>query len=125
MTDAMDWPRYRALCDRPDVCSRWMLERTLALLESGPAAAELARILAAEPLPRPADHFGPPATDMFVAELDAVLVAATYAAIRDAAAAGRLAAVLGARSPTGFVAAWREFALFAGAPDADLPPSDA
>jgi hypothetical protein len=116
--DAMDWPRYRALCDRPDVCSRWMLERTLALLGPGPVTAALQRILATEPVPRPADHFGPPATDMFLAELDAAAVAVTYAAVRQAAAAGALAAVLGPRSPTGFVAAWREFALFVGALDA-------
>ena len=122
--DAMDWPRYRALCDRPDVCSRWMLERTLALLEPGPVAAALERILATEPLPRPADHFGPPATDMFRTDLDAAVVVATYAAVRQAAATGGLAAVLGPRSPAGFVAAWREFALFVGGLDAAENPMD-
>jgi hypothetical protein len=122
--DAMDWPRYRALCDRPNVCSRWMLERTLVLLEPGPVAAALEGILGTEPLPRPADHFGPPATDMFLAELDSAAVAATYAAVRQAAAAGALAAVLGPRSPTGFVAAWREFALFVGALDTAASPTD-
>jgi len=111
----MDWPSYKALCDRPDVLSRWTLERTVELLEAPggephPLARALREVLAASPLPRPADHSGPPATDMFLAALDAQGVLAACAAVEQAAGEGRLAAVLGGRSTVGFVAAWREFA---------------
>lgn len=112
---SMDWPSYKALCDRPDVLSRWTIERTVELLETPgvephPLATVLRGLLASAPLPRPADHSGPPATDMFLAALDAPGVAAARAAVEQAAGDGRLAAVLGGRSTVGFVAAWREYA---------------
>jgi len=115
----MDWPSYKVLCDRPDVLSRWTIERTVELLESPggeahPLATALRGMLASAPLPRPADHSGPPATDMFAAALDAQGVAAACAAVEQAAADGRLAEVLGGRSPVGFVAAWREYAQVFG-----------
>jgi hypothetical protein len=106
----MDWARYKALCDRPDVCSRALLERTLAVLEDGEPARALRRVLDSVPLPRPPDHTGPAATDMFVANLDPACVAAINAAVVVAAESGRLAVVLGPASPAGFLAAWREFA---------------
>jgi len=106
----MDWPRYKALCDRPDVLSRWLLEQTLALLDVGPLADALRQILDAEPLARPPDHIGPAATDMFPAHLDAVRVREVLVEIERAAASGRLARVLGERSQAGFLAAWRDYA---------------
>lgn len=110
----MDWARYKALCDRPDVCSRALLERTLAVLEDGEPARALRRVLDSAPLARPADHTGPPATDMFVTNLDPVHVAAIYAAMVQAVESGRLAATLGPASPAGLIAAWREFAASGG-----------
>jgi len=106
----MDWPRYRRLCDRPDVCSRWMLERTIDLLEDHPAAAALRQVLQTAPLARPADHRGPPDTDMFIAALEPGLVAAVLAVVSRRAAGNELATLLNGRSPAGFEAAWREFA---------------
>ena len=105
----MDWARYKALCDRPDVCSRALLERTLALLEEGEPARAVRGVLDSAPLPRPPGHKGPPVTDMFLADLDPACVAAIHAAVMEAAESGRLAAVLGPASTAGFVAAWREF----------------
>lgn len=123
----MDWPSYKALCDRPDVLSRWTIERTLELLEASPdealpLASALRGLLASAPLPRPADHSGPPATDMFVAALDAQGVAVACAMVEQAAGEGRLAAVLGGRSTVGFVAAWREYARVFGASIEPRPP---
>lgn len=112
----MKWSRYKALCDRPDVLSRWMLERTVELLERDtPARCDgladaMRAVLGSEPLPRPVDHLGPPATDMFAAGLDASVVHATLAVVDAAAAQGWLAGVLGLRSAFGFVTAWREYA---------------
>lgn len=116
----MEWSCYKALCDRPDVLSRWMLERTVELLERAEPARRhglvdaVRVVLAGEPLPRPVDHSGPPATDMFAARLNDRVVHATLAEVEDAAAKGWLAGLLGGRSPVGFVAAWREYALHVG-----------
>ena len=65
----MDWERYKALCDAPDVCSRWLLEQTLELLEAHPAAERLRDAMAAEPVEKPPDHRGGAPTDMFVLNL--------------------------------------------------------
>jgi hypothetical protein len=110
----MDWARYKALCDRPDVCSRAFLELTLVVLDDGEHARALRRVLDSTPLARPADHTGPPTTDMFLADLDAACVKAIYAAVLVAAESGRLAAVQARASPAGFLAAWREFAALEG-----------
>ena len=113
----MDWSRYKALCDRPDVLSRWMLERTVELLERATPGPDdglleaMRAVLGSEPLARPVDHSGPPATDMFRARLDVAVVHATLAEIDGAAAEGWLTAMLGRRSAVGFVTAWREYAL--------------
>jgi hypothetical protein len=117
------------------VLSRWTLERTIALLErsaeaaasAGPGgdlgepgpwspsqapAAILRAVLATQPLPRPADHVGPAATDMFVTCLDVAFVHGILGIVDRATVSGRLVEVLEGRSPVGFVAAWREYAGF-------------
>lgn len=100
----MDWERYKALCDRPDVMSRWMLAETAALVP------ELLRppihaAMREAPLPKPRDHKGGFETDMFEIALgdcaEAILTAVE-------AAVGRGATTSGGRSLGGFVAAWRE-----------------
>lgn len=112
----MDWGRYRALCDRADVMSRWLLERTASVLD-GEGAHELAREvrapLARLPLPRPQDHRGPDDLDMFSVRWSPVIVAALAAQLEDLYAAGGLERALGLRGARGVVAAWREFAAFA------------
>jgi hypothetical protein len=116
------------------VLSRWTLERTIALLEGSAEAADAAAVLigdphdpspgrppqvpaailravlATQPLPRPADHVGPAATDMFVTCLDSASVHGILAIVDRAMASGRLVEILEGRSPVGFVAAWREYA---------------
>lgn len=95
----MDWPTYKALCERPDVMPRAMLERTSALLPT-----ELADILraarATTAWPKPADHKGNAATDMFTLALRPADARAILAAVETAAAHGRATRAI--------VAAWRE-----------------
>ena len=99
----MDWADYKALCDQPLVMSRWMLGETAALLPEhlrGPLEAAMA----GEPLPKPADHKGGAATDMFHVRFEHAgeVLAAVCAAAADGAKTS-LGRPLG-----GFVAAWRE-----------------
>lgn len=75
----MDWPAYKARCDSPEFWSRWLIERWLELLAEASAVATvdgtadqraatsnaLERALCGARLPKPADHRGGPATDMF------------------------------------------------------------
>ena len=112
----MDWPTYKALCERPDVMPRALLDRTSALLP-----AELADILRAAqaetPWPKPADHKGDAATDMFTLALRPADVYAILAAVETAATKGR--------ATRGMVAAWREardynLRTLRGAPPQDL-----
>jgi len=114
----MDWSRYRELSDRPDHWTRWMLEQTLVLLRSDPAAtageaaaaAVLRRLEAAlqrEPLPKPHDHRGGEVTDMLVLDLahdEALRVAVV---VRRAVADGWRTP--GGRGLGGFQEAWDEY----------------
>lgn len=92
--DRMDWPRYKTLCERPNVMPRALLTRTAALLP-----ATLADILRhacqGAPLPKPPEHKGGPETDMF--ELTLTLTQARAIANAVESGAGR-----------GVAAAWRE-----------------
>ena len=100
----MSWERYKALCDRPNVMSRWMLAETAALVPE-----ELRAILhdatAQAPLPKPPDHKGGGPTDMFEVALDDV-ADAILVAVESAAARGETTTQ--GRPLGGFVAAWRE-----------------
>lgn len=111
----MDWARYRALCDRPDVMSRWLLERTAAVLDAE-GAHDLARHirtpLAGSPLPRPQDHRGPADLDMFPVRWSPAIVAESVARLEALNDRGGLDLALGLRSARGVVAAWREYAAF-------------
>lgn len=111
----MDWPTYKRLCDSPHCWSRWMLERSAALLEAHAEpglAASVRAALDAAPLPKPADHRGPAATDMFVLRLDTAAAQRIRAIVAGAAAAGERTAE--GRGLGGFVEAWDEY-LRAGA----------
>ena len=106
----MDWATYQQLCDSPRHWSRWMLLQCAALLAAEGEAALAARLhaaLAGTALPKPADHRGPPATDMFA------LVLAPAEALRArtviAAAAARGMRTPEGRGLGGFVAAWDEY----------------
>ena len=100
----MDWQRYKALCDRPDVMSRWMLVETACLV---PAALQppLRAAVAQTPLPKPHDHKGGELTDMFEVALDE-FVDEILAAVEAAVARGETTTQ--GRGIGGFVAAWRE-----------------
>ena len=100
----MDWQRYKALCDRPDVMSRWMLEETACLVPTA-LRPPLRAAMAQTPLPKPSDHKGGEQTDMFEVALhdvaDAILAAVEAAVVRGETTTQ-------GRSLGGFVAAWRE-----------------
>ena len=95
----MDWPTYKALCERPDVMPRAMLDRTAALLPPQLAAA-LRAARAATPLPKPRDHKGDAGTDMFEMALSASDAGTILAAVEEATARGQ--------ASRGLLAAWRE-----------------
>lgn len=99
----MDWADYKALCDQPLVMSRWMLGET-ALLLPADLRAPLEEAMAGQPLPKPQDHKGGAATDMFAVRFDQAdaVLAAVRAAVADGATTSQ------GRPLGGFVAAWRE-----------------
>ncbi|MDE0193108.1 MAG: hypothetical protein OXQ90_17275 [Gammaproteobacteria bacterium] len=101
----IDWQRYKALCDRPNVLSRWMLEETATLLP-GETRSALRTILGGTPFPKPPDHKGGDVTDMFAVDLPSDVVRSIVEVVHDAAKRGL-------RTPRstkigGFAAAWRE-----------------
>lgn len=108
--EAMDWVRYRALCDRGDVASRFLLEHTCALLRDGdqPALLQaLERVLRQPPLPKPADHRAGPESDFFCLDLNLAQARTLLDCIRQARSAGWRTA--SGRSLGGFVEAWQEY----------------
>jgi len=105
----MDWERYKAICDTPDVCSRWLLEQTLELVAPGDLAAHVQADMARPPVEKPADHRGDAATDMFAMTLSCDQVAALRQCVEQAAAAGTTTSATRGRGLGGFVEAWREY----------------
>lgn len=108
----MDWADYKALCDSPEVVSRWMLVQTLELvaLEGGDAALHrvLTAVLQGPPLPKPVDHRGGPHTDMFRLDLTVEDAGTVAALVVRAAAAGRTTTGTQGRGLGGFAEAWQE-----------------
>lgn len=105
----MDWTTYRALCDRGDVLSRFLLEHTARLLEEageGALGARLAAHLEHEALPRPPGHKAGAEADFFRVRL-AVEHAERVLGAVDARLAVPGHPLAGRR--TAFVAAWREY----------------
>ena len=114
----MDWATYKARCDHPRVLSRWMLTRTATWVPP-PVATKLRRAMEGQPLPKPPDHKGGAATDMFEVRLDAETVASILSSVERAAAG--YAPDVGATSPqndsgpaptaslNAYLAAWREY----------------
>ena len=111
----MQWSNYKALCDRPDYWSRWMLDQCIELLQlqqRDDLAALLMRGIEAEPLARPADHKGPAAVHMHRLELTLRVRAEICEAIEQADASGLRTEQTAERGLGGFVEAWREFAMY-------------
>ncbi len=120
----MDWDRYKALCDTPDVCSRWMLQQTLELLNDGALQARLERVLAEQPLPKPEDHRGGAATDMFRVDLSFEEVQAVRRQVEAARSRGATTSATRGRGLGGFIEAWQEYEAFlAREPVRGVPPA--
>ena len=100
----MDWEGYKALCDRPNVMSRWLLTETAALV-STELRQPLLAAMQQPPLPKPLDHQGGAETDMFELALDE-FVDRILAAVESAAARGETTTQ--GRTLGGFASAWRE-----------------
>ena len=112
----MDWERYKARCDSPEVWSRWMLGQTLELL-SGDAelSAPLHRALAGEAIAKPPGHRGGGATDMFELRLDQAQADAVVARVRRAVERGAETEGTRGRGLGGFLEAWMEYRGFIAA----------
>lgn len=104
----MDWDAYKRRCDTPDVISRWMLEQTAELLE-GALRVEVEAALTGLPLPKPDDHKGGAATDMFQLELKPQQVLAVHARVVRAVTTGEVTSGTRNRGLGGFEEAWREY----------------
>ncbi len=106
----MDWTGYRNICDRGDVLSRFLLERTAALLETAgedALAMNLRKVVAGEPLPKPHDHRGGASSDFFVMGLDTATIERIVEIVHGARCAGSRTPE--GRSLGGFVEAWQEY----------------
>lgn len=113
----MQWVRYKSLCDRPGIWSRWMLQQILQLLQWQGApdslraalVPELQTRLRARPLAKPFDHSGHPSTDMLCWMPEIEPAAALLTLIQKAEAAGFRTSGTMARGLGGFEEAWREY----------------
>ena len=118
----MDWACYRRRCEAPQVLSRWLLERT-ARLVGDPLAQPLREVAAGAPLPKPPDHKGGAATDMFEARLDPATAAAILSRVCASAGLAPTDAPMGPLK--GVVIAWQEYCAAApvACPAPLAPPS--
>ena len=106
----MDWERYKQLCDTPTVFTRWMLEQTRELvIQRGGDETLLDRALSRVALPKPQDHKGGPATDVFELELALDEVAGIVRVVAAAHAEGAHTSATRQRGLGGFVEAWQEY----------------
>ncbi|MGE0622773.1 MAG: hypothetical protein AB7I04_08225 [Pseudomonadales bacterium] len=107
-TLAVDWDRYKQLCDAPNVFSRWMLEQTAELV-----AVDLVPLfeqaLNGTPLPKPVGHRGGAATDMFVVELTREDVSRICELLAAAVERGSTTTATAGRGLGGFREAWDEY----------------
>ncbi len=105
----MNWERYKAICDTPDVCSRWLLEQTLELVAEPSLAGRLRAHLDGTPLEKPDDHEGGPETDMFRMSLGLDDVRALRRRLEEAVAAGATTSGTRDRGLNGFIETWQEY----------------
>ncbi|MEM6707252.1 MAG: limonene-1,2-epoxide hydrolase family protein [Pseudomonadota bacterium] len=107
----MHWDDYKRRCDQPDHWSRWFLTQLLALAPTPAVETELRAVLQSTPIPKPRDHRGGAATDMFVVSLSGDLVSSLINRIRAATdePAMALPAALQQRGLGGFAEALAEY----------------
>ncbi len=111
----MDWQTYKALCDRPDHWTRWMLEQCIDLLgqlERAELSSLLLNAVAQTPIDVPADHKGPAATHVIPLALTPVQRADILQAVMDAERLGLRTPQTAGRGLGGFIEAWREYVDF-------------
>ncbi len=103
----MNWDCYRALCDSPQYFTRWMIERSAAIVGDAELQNAVRRALHSRALDKPAGHKGGADTDVFEMRLTAAQAAHMLEAVHRAAAEGRTTQE--GRGLGGFVAAWNEY----------------
>lgn len=108
----MDWDRYKVICDTPDVCSRWLLDQTLELMDDPALVNRLTGALDGSPIEKPDDHEGGAETDMFRLSLTLSDVRAVRSRVEDAAASGVTTSGTRGRGLGGFAETWREYEQF-------------
>lgn len=109
----MEWARYKALCDQPDVWSGWMLDQCAELFElqdEQALADRLRQIRKSEPLATPPDHKGSELSAMYVLDLTHAERQRGLALIHSALAADLRTEATRQRGLGGFVEAWTEYA---------------
>ncbi len=92
-----------------------MLDQCIDLfdqLERTDLSALLKDAAAGEPLQTPADHKGPPATQVLRVDLEVGIRTDMLAAIEDAHARGMTTLQTARRGLGGFIEAWREYAAY-------------
>lgn len=108
----MDWNDYKALCDSPQMFSRWMIEQSIELLNGSPHLADrLLRVLRGESLDKPVDHRGGAVTDMFEVALVVDDARAIHRTVIDAVSVGRTTSGTKPRGLGGFAQAWGEYVV--------------
>jgi limonene-1,2-epoxide hydrolase len=109
----MDWNDYKALCDSPQVFSRWMLEQSIELLNDSPRLVDrLTRLLGGVPIDKPADHRGGALTDMFEVELVIDDARAIHRTVLEAVNIGRTTSGTKPRGLGGFAETWGEYVVY-------------
>ena len=108
VTIALDWERYKRICDTPNVFSRWMLEQTAELTD--PLLSQLLEAaLTTTPLAKPVDHRGGPSTDMFELELSLDQTRSVAKSVAAALVEGRTSSATRERGLGGFREAWNDY----------------
>lgn len=78
----MEWVNYKAICDRPNVFSRWALTQTVEAVNHE-TAKRLKQRIPQQAIEKPRDHKGDERTDMFDLELDQELIEAIVFDLRE------------------------------------------
>ena len=111
----MDWPAYKACCDRPDYWSRWMLlqcRELIAPLADPALIAMLDDALGSAPLERPVGFKGPQDLHMHRLVMPHAARAQVLELMQRMVAQGVTTPATRTRGLGGFVEAWREYTEF-------------